>query len=265
MRKYLEVFRIHFKTQITWRFDLAMTVVSTTARLTAAFILWRAVFDGADMIGGFSFEAMLSYYIICSIISTIDFSYQISFEVSGLIRAGRFSGHMVVPMSPPLFFYSMVTSESAFHLGFSVIAAFVCFMFFRTGFILTNDLPSLALALLMIPLGLAFMAAYHFFIGALTFKFLEINFFLHLQGMMISFATGALIPLSLLPDGALFFLRLLPFTHVAFTPSMLLIGRIGAAEGLEGLCVILCWLAAMAVAARFTYSKLRIRYDGVGI
>jgi ABC-2 type transport system permease protein len=81
-------------------------------------------------------------------------------------------------------------------------------------------------AVLTALLGLLFMAAYHYFIGILNFKFLEINFFLHVQASILAFATGGMIPLSLLPGGVLSVLRLLPFTHVVYTPAMLLTGQI---------------------------------------
>jgi len=270
MNKYIEVFRLSFKMQIAWRFDVAMTVVSTAAGLIAAYILWGAVFSGTEQIGGFTFGAMLSYYIVSSIIRTIDFSQQISYEVSGLIRNGRFSGHMVVPMNPMGFFYSMSAGKSAFHLGFSALAAIACSLIFRTDIFhiklaFTGNLLCILIALAMIPAGLAFMAAYHYFIGMLTFKFLEIDFFLHFQETIIAFATGAMIPHSLLPDYILRILNMLPFTHVVFTPSMLLTGRMGAPEGLYGLSVLLVWMAAAVIGAHLTYNRLRVVYDGVGI
>jgi ABC-2 type transport system permease protein len=263
--KYTEVFRLSFKMQIVWRFDVAMTMVGTVGRILAAWILWQAIFTGHAMIKNFSFEAMLSYYIVSSIIASIDFSHQISGEVSYLIRNGRFSGHMVMPMNPLVFFSSMTAGESAFHLGFSLLAALICAVFFRINITITASFAGIILALVMIPLGLAFMACYHFFVGILTFKFLEIDFFMHVQGSIIAFATGALVPLSLLPNGMLEVLRFLPFTHVAYTPAMLLCGQISAAEGFFSLAVIAAWTMAMLAIAQWAYRYLRVKYDGVGI
>jgi ABC-2 type transport system permease protein len=251
--------------QIVWRFDVAMTMAATTGRIAAAWIVWRTIFGTITAVNGFSLSAMLSYYVIGSIVSSIDFSHQISGEVSDLIRAGRFSGHMVTPMNSLLFFGSMTAGESAFHLGFSLFAALVCTAVFGINITVTNDAPSLLIALGMILLGLEFMACYHYFIGILTFKFLEIGFFMHIQGSIIAFATGSLVPLSLLPETALSVLRFLPFTHVVYTPAMLLCGQMNTAEGLFGLAVIAAWTALMPVIAQYAYRRLRIKYDGVGI
>jgi len=251
--------------QIVWRFDVAMTMVATITRIVAAWILWQAIFAGKEQVGGFGLEAMLSYYVVCSIVSSIDFSNHISGEVSWLIREGRFSGRMVAPMNPIGFFGSMTAGQSAFHLIFSFIAAAVCAVAFGMHIALAADIARILLAVAMIPLGLAFMAGYHFFVGTMTFKFLDIDFFLHVQGSIIAFATGAMIPLALLPQGVLSVLRFLPFTHVVFTPSMLLTGQMSAQEGLFGFAVIAAWAAAMLFIAQRTYGRLRVQYDGVGI
>jgi len=268
MSKYLEVFRLSFKMQIVWRFDVALTMLATVGRIAAAWILWRAIFSANTanaVIEGFSFSAMMSYYMISSILSSIDFSHQISDEVSGLIRAGRFSGHMVTPMNPLLFFSSMTAGESAFHLGFSLLAVAICAALFQMNVTITTDAVRIIIALAMIPTGLSFMASYHYLIGILTFKFLEIDFFMHVQGAIIAFATGSLIPLSLLSETALSVLRFLPFTHVVFTPAMLLCGQLSAAEGFFGLAVIASWALLMPAIAQLAYSRLRVKYDGVGI
>ena len=265
MKKYIEVFRLSFKMQIIWRFDVIMTMVATVARIVAAWILWLAIFEGKESVGGFTLEAMLSYYIAAAIISSIDFSHQVSGEVSWLIKDGGFSKHMVTPMNPLGFFGSMNGGESAFHLGFSLLAAIFCAAAFRITVVYTADAFQILLALIIMLIGMVFMVGYHYFVGIMAFKFLDIGFFMHVQGCIISFATGSMIPLSLLPGSVVGVLRFLPFTHVVYTPAMLLTGQINAADGLAGLCVISAWAVAMLASAQTMYKRMRIKYDGVGI
>ena len=265
MKKYLEVFRMSFKMQIVWRFDVAMTMVATAGRILAAWILWQAIFSQNMMIKGFSLSAMLSYYLVSSILSSIDFSGQISGEVSELIKNGRFSGHMVTPINPLFFFGSMTTGETAFHIGFSFLTAVLCAILFGINIIFTQDIAAILLAILLIFFGLAFMACYHYTIGILTFKYPEIGFFMHIQGSIIAFATGFYVPLSLLPDNVLNIIRFLPFPHVVFTPTMLLCGQTDIAEGLFSLAMIAVWTLIMFAISQYTYKRLRVKYDGVGI
>ena len=265
MKKYLEAFRLSYKMQIAWRFDVAMTMVSTAGQIIAAWIIWQVIFSQHTTVKGFGLGSMLSYYLISSILTSIDFTNQISGEVSDLIKSGRFSGHMVTPMNPLFFFGSMTAGESAFHLGFSLLTALVCAVLFQMNIAITHDPVRIFLALALIVTGLFFMACYHYTIGVLTFKFLEIGFFMHVQGSIIAFATGSLVPLSLLPESVLYILRFLPFTHVVFTPAMLLCGLVDTAEGVFSFAVISAWALLMFTVSQYAHKHLRVKYDGVGI
>ena len=86
-----------------------------------------------------------------------------------------------------------------------------------------------------------------------------------MQWTVIAFITGSMIPLLLLPGAVLSALRFIPFSHVVYTPSMLLTGQMGAMEGLFGFCVLLTGTAAMIMIAQNTYQRMRVQYDGVGI
>jgi len=265
MRKYLEVFRWSFKMQIVWRFDVAITMVATIGKILAAWILWSAAFSGKDSVAGFTLSAMLGYYILAAVLSSLDKSHQISFEVSDLIKDGGFSKHMVMPANPLSFFGSMVLGQSAFHLLFAIAAATLCLPLFGIDMALAPDAPRIALGLTVAMAGYLFKIVYHFFLGTLTFRFLEINFFLHAQSAIVDFATGSMVPLSLLPGAVVGVLGFMPFTHVVFTPAMLLTGQMGIAEGLFGLAVLLIWVAVMLILSQMMYKTLRVRYEGVGI
>ena len=265
MSKYLEVMRLSFKMQIIWRFDVVMTMAATIARILAGWIVWQAIFASRDMVAGLGLSAMLSYYLLSAILRSIDFSHHISSEINYLIRQGTFAGHLVAPHNPLVFFSSMCAGQTVFHLGFSLVAALIATQLLGITMVFTGEIACLLLALLLIPLGLCFMAILQYIFGILTFRYIEIGFILHVQFSIIEFATGALIPLVLLPAGVLSILRWLPFNHVIYTPVMLLTGQMGYQEGLEGLLILGVWTAALAIASQQAYRRLRTAYDGVGI
>lgn len=250
--------------QIVWRFDVAMTMAATIARILAAWILWGAVFTGRELVGGFTFQSMLSYYIVSSFLASLDMSNQISNEISFLIKDGGFSKHMVTPMNPFGFFSFMVAGESAFHLCFSLAAAVVCAVLFQVRVALIANAAQIFLSAAMVLLGLLFMMCFHYFLGILNFLTKSDNAFLFIADHLAAFATGALVPLALLPESMLRFMRLLPFYYVAYLPSMLLTGH-NSGEAKPGVMVLSCWVAGFLVINYFSYNKLRVKYDGVGI
>lgn len=99
MRKYTETALIYFKAQLIWRADTVFNMLFTVTKIIFAYVLWGAIFEGKDMIAGFTFHSMLSYYIISSFLSQIEMSGGISREISSRIRNGTFSKYMVIPVN----------------------------------------------------------------------------------------------------------------------------------------------------------------------
>jgi ABC-2 type transport system permease protein len=189
----------------------------------------------------------------------------VSGEVSSRIRNGTFSKYMVVPVNVQGYFLFQNFGSTAYYALFSFIAVVFSTLVFRVELTLSADPAQILCAVVMIILGLSFMVSYQYFIGILTFKFQDVGFFLHVQGNLIAFFTGTLVPLSLLPDAVTGLLRFLPFYYVTYLPAMLLTKPAGVGVGLTGLIILGLWTIGMALISQLSYRRLRVRYDGVGI
>lgn len=264
MRKYIEVAKILFKAQITYRFDVAMTVLFTVSKILFAYILWGAIFGQNKTVAGFTFPMMLSYYIISSFLSQIEMSDGVSGEISGRINGGTFSKYMVIPANTQGYFIAQTFGAMAFYLLFIFAATVVWVFLFRIEFFITSSIPLILAAVFMVILGLLFMIQLNYFLGILAFKFLDIGIFLMIKGNIVSFVTGALVPLALMPQGIVSAMRFFPFYYVTYLPSMLLIGK-NEEEAFIGIVTLAVWLLVFTLLNRFTYNKMRVIYDGVGI
>ena len=119
-------------------------------------------------------------------------------------------------------------------------------------------------AMILILLGLFFMAQLNYYLGLLTLKYEEIGTFLMIKDNLVAFITGSLIPLVLLPQGFVAVMKVFPFYYVTYLPSMLLIGRLKGELGM-GLLVLACWCVILQAVIYATWHNYRIKYDGVGI
>lgn len=264
MNKYLEISKITFKAQLAWRFDIAVNVVFTIAKILFAFILWKGIFDQRSMVAGFTFDSMLSYYIINSFLSQLDMSGEVSNELSTRIRSGTFSKYMVIPVNIQGYFMAQTAGASVFYLIFNLIAAIVWIFVFGINFTFTTDPRLMLAALLLVLLGLIFMIQLNYFLGLLTLKFQDIFLFLMIKSNIVAFIAGTLVPLALLPDFVLQIMRYFPFYYTSYLPSMLLIGRNGNEIGF-GLITLGAWVLLFTGINKITYQRLRVKYDGVGI
>ena len=265
MKKYFAIGKILFKAQAAYRFDVLMTATGMIWRIVFALILWGVIFDGRDMVGGFTYQAMLSYYVISSFFATMDMSGGVAGEVSSRIKGGTFSKFMVIPSNPQLHFLSQTLGASTYYGFFAALAAVACSLVFGISITFTNDPLKILLAAATFLLGAVFMNSFQFFLGIWAFKVQDAIFLTHVPSMIISFFTGELVPLSLLPGAVAGALHFFPFTHVVYTPTMLLTGGMDLLDGCAGLAALAAWAAAMALVSRATYGRLRRKYEGVGI
>lgn len=264
MRKYIAISKVFLQAQLIWRADAIFNMLFTITKIIFAFLLWGIIFDGKELVSGFTFHSMLSYYIISSFLSQIEMSNGISGEISSRIRNGTFSKYMVIPVSIFKYFLAKEIGVVLFYLSFDILAAVIWIFIFQIEFVLTAKIINITCAVLMILLGLLFMVQLNYFLGILTFKFQEISTFLMIKDNMVALITGTIIPLVLLPEQVLTYMRIFPFYYVTYLPSMLLIGR-NENEAVTGIIVLICWCIAFGIINKLTYKKYRIRFDGVGV
>lgn len=264
IRRYYEVAKINFKIQLIWRFDVVVNMMFTIIKILFAYILWKAVFGENKIVSGFTFNSMLSYYIISSFLSGIDMSKSTSEEICNRVKLGTFSKYMIIPINVQNYFIAKNFGMTCFYFVFNMISAFVWIFIFKLDFAFTSNPVQIVISILMIFLGLIFMMQLHFFIGILSFKFLEIGFFRMIIENISEFVTGTMIPLILLPEVLVTVMKVFPFYYTTYLPSMLLIGR-NSNEAVQGLIIISLWVLLFFILNKIMYKRMRTLFDGVGI
>lgn len=264
LRKYREVARVHLKSQLAWRADVMFQMFFTVGRILFAYLLWKVIFAGRDMVAGFGFDGMLSYYIFSSFLTQLDLSQGISEEIHDRIRGGTFSKYMVLPVHAEGYFLAMEVGVVLFYLVFDLVAAFVWVLVFGIRLQITGEVWILLCAVLMVVLGLLFMVQLNYYLGLLTLKYQGIGTFLMIKNNLVTLITGSIVPLVLLPEGVVRVMRLLPFYYVTYLPSMLLVGRCRE-EAAVGLTVLAAWCLVLQAMIHVTWEKYSRRYDGAGI
>lgn len=80
-RKYREAAYMNLKAQLAWRADVIFNMLFTISKILFAFLLWGIIFQQKEVVAGFTFHGMLSYYIISSFLSQLEMSEGISGEI----------------------------------------------------------------------------------------------------------------------------------------------------------------------------------------
>lgn len=264
MKKYTEIVKVFLKQQFIWRVDAIFNLILTITKVAFAYILWGAIFQTRDMVAGFTYHSMLSYYLISAFLSQLERSSEISREISTKIRNGTFSKYMVLPVSIQKYYISMQIGTILFYLGCDLLAVVVWINIFKIDFVIIQNPLTLLYAVILVLLGLLFMVQLNYFLGILAFKLQEINTILMIKDNLVALITGSMIPLVLIPEKIVSIMKVFPFYYITYLPSMLLIGRCKE-EAVFGVIVMMFWSLSFVMINKVIYKKYRIKYDGVGI
>ena len=264
IKKYFEIIKINFKECIIWRFDVLANLLLSVTKIMFAYILWKAVFGENEAISGFTFYSMLTYYVTAAFLSGADMSKKISSEICTRVISGTFSKYIIIPVNIQIYFMAQNFGKMVFYLLLNIISLFTWVFILQLSFSFTNNMYYLGTAAVMALLGLIFMTEFQFFIGILSFKFLEISMFRIIADNIVIFITGAVIPLSLLPETVIAVMRIFPFYYIIYLPSMLVIGRNGN-EAVSGLIILSVWALVFFIINDLLYKILRVLFEGAGI
>lgn len=264
MRKYIEIAKITFKAELAYRFDVFIGILLSVCRIVLSFILWSALFEGKSEIGGFSFNMMVTYYIIISFFSKLDTSEGIVSQLSSEIRQGKFSKYLVQPLKPLGFFIASNCAKTVFIFCISgVVAATFC-LIFNKYLTFNANIFMILVAFFMNILGLIFLMLLNYFIGILSFKFYDISSFNMIKNSIFEFITGTFIPLALFPAWIQGGMKLFPFYYIYYYPAAMIVTG-NNKDVLLGITVLISWNIFMLAAIHFTYKALRKKFEGVGI
>lgn len=264
MKKYFEIGKITFKTELAYRFDVLIGILLSICRIILSFILWSAFFKGKDTIGGFSFNMMITYYIVTSFFSKLDMSESIVNQLSNEIRQGKFSKYLIQPIKPMWYFISSTCAKTIFIFCISSVFTVIFALVFNEYLSFNTSIPMILTAFLINILGLIFLMLLNYFIGILSFKFYDISAFNMIKSSIFEFITGTFIPLALFPTWVQEGMKLFPFYYIYYYPSIMIVNGDNR-NVILAIVVLMSWNLFMFGVINVTYKILRKKYEGVGI
>ena len=263
MGKYLEVFRIGIKEQMAYRFDMITTSLFAAFKILLAYILWKAVFNGRELIGDYTFAKMMTYYLFVSFAVQMNKGQDVVFQFSGEIRSGQFSKYVVRPISPVGVFNALAISKTAVVFVINIFA-FAIWIMLLTNILYVPSILNTILALIFLMIGLLITYQLYYLITMFSFKIIAIGGLLFAVMNIISFLSGELVPLDLLPSFVESIVRMMPFYYTIYFPASILLD-VNTGQVMGGFIIQMVWLFGLFTLNQMMYKKLFTHYEGVGV
>ncbi|MBI4145824.1 ABC-2 family transporter protein [Candidatus Woesearchaeota archaeon] len=219
------------KVATRYRWEVVAAVAATPLALVIYYYLWKSIYahTGQALIRGFTFEELVSYYVLSMIVGFFTWS-----EMDKWIEHDIIKGDLVKNLIKP---FGYISSCFSFELGLNayniltqMIPVFIIgFLFFKLPIAPLMVFLGFALSLFfafLLYFGLAFL------LGLAAFWMKKITGLRRARRIIVAFFGGSFIPLAFFPPWLQEISAYLPFQYIRSVPILLYQQRIAIGHSL---------------------------------
>jgi len=262
MSKFISIAKAEIKSMFVYRFNLVIYFLSVPIMLAIYYFLWKAIFvyTGKEVIKGFTFSAMISYYVLTAVVSEST-SHWIAPAFSADVRYGELASELLKPIN--YFFYRLsgLAGDRIFLFFVEVLPIFVIGLIFF-GLRINQFFPFFIISVILASL-LSFVL--DFSVGMSAFWFKENDGFLRAWWIIRRVADGSLLPLVFFPGFLLTTSMYLPFQYSMYVPINIFLGKYSFPLVCKMLLIQAAWIMAAFLILNLLWKKGIKRFSGVGI
>lgn len=260
MRKKLRVYtpflRSGISTMLAYRVNFTAFFIGNIFYCFIMYFLWLAVFRSnlsADFMG-FTMTDMVVFLFITNLTSYLNRSNATG-SVAEQIRDGSFCMNMIKPVKFDFVFLFTELGQSVVTVSLlllPMVFGVELYRYFAVGKVMFN----LAYFLLyLVSVSLSYLLSFYLSlcIGFLAFFLKNLWGFTILKDSIISFLSGAVIPIAFMPVWAQNILNWLPFSSISYTPVMIYMGRYAPLKIAGSLAIQVFWVAAFWVFSKLIW------------
>jgi len=267
-RLFFQVMSIEARRRMSYRVDFWLTaLVGFVAEFGVVYFVWTALFaeSGKTSMGGYSFDAMLLYYIAVILFGKLVRGVDFDNHVSQDIYEGGLNRYLVFPASYFTFKYAQ-------HLG-SLIPALLQLTIFGGVCLLAMDLTTdiqvtaAGVAMCLLSLALANLLYFLMSFPLQTTAFWADNVWSLLVALRFVTALlgGMMVPLALFPHWLGAANDWLPFRCLFAVPVEAFMGRLSFGDWSSAMVLGLSWVAVLATVDAAVWRRGNLQYSGIGI
>lgn len=244
-RAYVAVGAAALRSLIAYQMALVFGLVANTLGTLAIFYLWRSVLSNSSRAGGFDWPHMKAYLLIAFVAGSLVSSYT-DYRLAGRVLNGDVVMDLVKPLDYQASRFAEAIGSAVYELCLAGVGVALAILVF--GGVALPGPGEIALSvlsmLLVVPLRFGIIYA----TGLLTFWTKN---YVGLQAgrtALVTFLSGALVPLAFFPGWLRIAAYALPFAGMAAIPGMIFVEQLRgtdavlAVAGQAGWAVALWWL-----------------------
>lgn len=211
---------VTYKEWAAYRSHMLVSIFVGPTFFLVQYFIWAAIFENSNNINGFSFEEMIGYYAIVTLINYCIFDFA-DWNLQMLIRTGKFTTFLLRPISHRLFALSQKLGHRSLGLIFEFTPVFLIFTYiFKIKFIAARPFW----LIISLILGFLMMFLINYSIGTIAFWLTRADGVRRMFLLIREILTGAFLPLTFFPISFQKAFFWMPFQYTTYVPIRVFLG-----------------------------------------
>lgn len=227
--------------------------------------LWSAVFQSGTVQKGYDTTSIFTYILIATLVVDIVISQQNQAEIADIIADGRLNTYLVRPIS---FFWNQVMRSLTAPMLIVCTIPFQLIIFFlifpHQHLALPQTLLPWVFFFFSLSLALILSLLIDFLVGCIAFWMYRAYGPRFMMTIIIFFASGAYIPITLLPDLVQKILMSTPFPFLIYAPVHILT-QFSSFTTWTMIVGQLIWIFVLGIIVKLVWKQGLKRYEAAGI
>ncbi|MDQ0177254.1 ABC transporter permease [Bacillus chungangensis] len=257
MKAYVQVLKNQIAAGLQFKWNTLAGMVMQLLQLVTSVFVWRSIFSHhQNAINAYTFETMLSYLILVSLIG-IMFSSDHVFRLTNMVRKGTLSHYLIRP-------YSFLGDSFFAYIGSKVVLFFFLLFFLFVLYLLNMIHISLTMTgMLLFICNFLLLFIFGLVVSTFSFWLIEMWPLRPLYASLMGLLGGTLYPLDLLPTTVQDLLLFLPFSLFGYVNTKVLQGALSTDDEVFFMIVSLVWTLFFLLIYHILWKKGLKRYEAV--
>lgn len=263
------IFRTSVAERLAYRADFAFATLVRFLPIVTQVFLWGAIYQATGprderVINSYTYGDMVAYSLLVMVGRAFSSMPGLTTGIARDIRDGTIKKFLTQPvdMLDYLFWHRVAHKLVYYVIAFIPFALvfWLCGNYFR-GFPSFGTLFAFSISLV-----LAFLVGFliESLMGLVAFWFLEVSSLVFVYMLISYFLSGHMLPLDWLPASVGYWIQLLPFKYLAFTPAAVLLEKYTHQQLIVELVTGWAWVMVLYLLNRLALSRGLLRYSAYG-
>ncbi|MDE2025189.1 MAG: ABC-2 family transporter protein [Patescibacteria group bacterium] len=228
--------------------------IRNVLQLLTTYFLWFIVMPQNGSLLGYTRSMMLTYVLLSDLFSSVVLS-SLTGEVGDEINKGDLSNYLLKPINYFVYWFFRDVGDKLMNISFAIPELIVFLLVLRPPFFVqTNILILLTTAFVLLEAVILYFFI-NFLLGLIGFWSSEVWAPRFILFMVLTFFSGGIFPLDILPKPVFDVFQLLPFTYLLFFPLKVYLGSLSVTGVLSGITISLVWIGILFMGLQNVWRK----------